>query len=225
MFIQTLPKKTLLTKGRNTMAFNTKFLTLKGPNEKGCGEIAVQMNHRYDTPETEKFNLEDFEWDRAIEVGSRIAKAQLICLNDQIYLIEPIFIPLASFSLKPLFCLLPHFLNSFPQTLATVFSLSLFLSLLSKSKRFKIKTKRKRSKLIRATLNLFSFSCCSSRKSKPLVRRMSDPSYSLVGYISSWKERRMHKSKSESENVDDLGLEFIEAKDINEGKASFTVSI
>ena len=47
---------------------------------------------------------------------------------------------------------------------------------------------------------------------------MSDPSYSLVGYISSWKERRMHKSKSESENVDDLGVEFIEAKDINEGK-------
>ena len=67
---QTLPKKTLLTKSRSQLVtFNTKFLTLKGPNEKGCGEIAVQMNHRYDTPDTEKFNLEDFEWDRAIEVS------------------------------------------------------------------------------------------------------------------------------------------------------------
>lgn len=47
---------------------------------------------------------------------------------------------------------------------------------------------------------------------------MSDPSHSLVSYISSWRERRIHKSKSESENVDDLGFEFIEAKDINEGK-------
>lgn len=54
---------------------------------------------------------------------------------------------------------------------------------------------------------------------------MSDPS-ALVGYISSWNERRrMQKSKSESENVDDLGLEFIEAKDINEGKCDTIVTL
>jgi hypothetical protein len=41
---------------------------LKGPNEKGCGELAVQMCNKYDAPDSEKFVLEDFEFDRAIEV-------------------------------------------------------------------------------------------------------------------------------------------------------------
>jgi len=122
--IKGLPKKNLLTKNKNNnLVFKTKFLTLKGPNNKGCGEIAVQLNHRYDATDSEKFVLEDFEWEKAIET-------------------QP----------------------------------------------------------------------------KPMSRRMSDPSYSLANYISSWRERRIQKSKSD-ENVDELGIpsiEFLEAKDIND---------
>ena len=50
--------------------FKTNFLTLKGPLNKGSGELAVQMNQKCDASDTEKFVLEDFEWDHAIEVSS-----------------------------------------------------------------------------------------------------------------------------------------------------------
>lgn len=65
-----MPKKNLLTKNKNNnLIFKTKFLSLKGPNDQDCGEIAVQMNHKYDMIDSEKFVLEDFEWEKAVEVS------------------------------------------------------------------------------------------------------------------------------------------------------------
>lgn len=64
-----MPKKSLLTKNNNNnFVFKTRYLNLKGPNDRGIGEIAVQLNHKLDSLDTGTFNLEDFEFERVIEV-------------------------------------------------------------------------------------------------------------------------------------------------------------